>query len=320
MPDISQKLPKFVVLLGPTASGKTGWGIHLAKRFKGEVISADSRQVYTKMTIGIAKPKGAWKRVGKGKRYMADGIPHHLVDFLDPGKVFSVAEFREQTIRSVRSILRRRHIPLIVGGTGQYISAVVDNWMIPKITEHKELRKSLLEKDPADLLALLKTLDPIAYVRIDRNNPRRLIRALEVCILSGEPFSKQQKKGMPLFDVLQIGIQVPRELLYQRISDRVDWMVKAGLLNEVKALVKQKYGWHLPSMCSVAYRQFRGYLEGVETLEHALALLKRDTRRFARRQMTWFRRDPRIRWVESYEKAEGMVEEFLKNPPHTPPP
>lgn len=315
MSDSLSQLPKLVVLLGPTASGKTEWGVRLAKRFNGEIISADSRQVYTKMHIGTAKPKGVWQKQGIARRYMVDGIPHHLVDFLDPGKMFTVAEFRDAAIKHIKKSDRAGRVPILVGGTGQYISSVVDNWMIPRISEHKELRKSLSEKTNDELFDLLQTMDPAGARVIDRHNPRRLIRALEVCILSGEPFSKQQKKGPPIFETLEIGIAVPREMLYRRIEERIRRMMKDGLLAEIKALLKQKYDWHLPSMSGISYRQFRDYLEGNDTLTHAIDLLNRDTRHFARRQMTWFRRDKRIQWVSSYQEAENLVAAFL---PHAP--
>ena len=154
-------------------------------------------------------------------------------------------------------------------------------------------------------------MDPESARVIDKKNKRRLIRALEVCILSGEPFSEQRQKGEKLFDVLQIGVEVPRDVLYERINARVDDMIKRGLVKEVEFLLEKKYTWHLPSMSGVGYRQFRPYFEGAETLDRCIELLKRDTRRYARRQLTWFRRNKDIQWYSTYEDAEKAVQDFL---------
>lgn len=305
------RLPKLIVILGPTASGKSDWGLRLAKQIFGEVIGADSRQIYKKMDIGTAKTKGEWRRNGLRKTYYVDDIPHHLIDFLDPGAGFTVAEFRDRAVKYAKMAYQHGRMPLIVGGTGLYITSVVDNMSIPRVPPNKKLRQSLEEKSTEELFELLQKMDPAIITQIDKNNKRRLIRALEVCIMSGEPFSEQKKKGEPLFDVLQIGIDIEPERLYQRISDRIDAMMNAGLLKEIELLLKQRYSWKLPSMSGIGYRQFRDYFEGKETLEKSVELLKRDTRHFARRQMTWFRRDKTIKWCKTYEEAEKLVEEFL---------
>lgn len=308
-------MPKLVVLLGPTAAGKTEWGIRLAKKFNGEIISADSRQVYKKMNIGTAKPVGEWRwnASWKGLRrsFFADEVIHHLIDIVDPGKHFTVAEFRDLATKYVKLAYRNNRVPFIVGGTGLYISSLVDNFSIPRIPPNKKLRRSLEEKTSEELMALLQTLDPETAQKIDGKNIRRVIRALEVCILSGEPFSGQQKKGDPMFQVLQIGVEVPRDVLHKRISERIDTMAGEGIVEEVKDLLRQKYSWNLPSMSGVGYRQFQPFFEEKLSLEQCIENLKRDTRQFARRQLTWFRRDKRILWCESYEEAEKKVEKFL---------
>lgn len=308
----TKKLPKLIVLLGPTASGKTTWGLKLAKNFNGEIISADSRQVYRKMDIGTAKAVGEWRRNGLRKTYYIEDVPHHLIDFLDPGKQFTVAEFRDKAVKYTKLALKGGKTPLIVGGTGLYIHSVVDNLKIPRIAPNRKLRKSLEEKSTEDLMKLLKNLDPKTAQTVDSNNTRRVIRALEVCILSGIPFSEQQIKGDQIFDVLQIGIEVPREVLYTRIGKRVDEMMKLGLLKEVENLLKQKYGWNLPSMSGIGYRQFREFFENKRELDEAIELLKRDTRRYAKRQTSWFKRDNRIVWCKEYREAEKLVERFLE--------
>ena len=308
----TKKLEKAIVLVGPTASGKTSWSLRLAKKFDGEIISADSRQVYKKMDIGTAKEKGEWRRNGLRKTYYVEDVPHHLIDFLDPGKFFTVAEFRDKAIKYIKLISKNNKLPIVAGGTGLYIYALVDNLQIPRIAPNKKLRKSLEEKTNEELMQLLKQMDPKSAKAVDANNTRRIIRALEVCILSGVPFSEQQNKGEPIFDFLQIAIDVDRETLYNRIDSRVDQMMKFGLLKEVENLLKQKYDWHLPSMSGIGYKQFKGYFDGDYDLEHAIELLKRDTRRYAKRQISWFKRDKRIKWVKDYNTAEKIVTEFLK--------
>jgi tRNA dimethylallyltransferase len=308
----TRELPKLIVILGPTASGKTGLSLRLAKKIGGEIIHADSRQIYKKMSIGTAKPEsGQWINTGDKVSYYVDDVPHHLIDFLDPGKSFTVAQFRDTALKYVKLARKRGRHPMIVGGTGLYIQALIDNYTIPRIPPNNKLRRSLEEKTDPALLLLLEALDPEAVKKIDKKNKRRIIRALEVSILSGEPFSAQQSRGEPIFDTLKIGINVPREELYQRINVRVDKMIDRGLVEEVKGLMRQKYNWELPSMSGVGYRQFRPYLEGNISLEEAINNLKRDTRRYARRQMTWFRRDPEIYWVSDYKEAESLVEGFL---------
>ncbi len=310
--DIKQ-LPKLIVILGPTASGKTSWSLKLAHKINGEIIVADSRQIYKKMTIGTAKVLGEWKWNGLKKVYYVKNIPHYLIDFLDPGKTFTVAEFRDSAIKYIKLIHRHKNIPIIVGGTGLFIHAVVDNLQIPRVPPNKKLRKSFEEKDNEELMNLLKQLDPKTALSVDPNNKRRIIRALEVCILSGEPFSEQQKKGEPLFNILQIGIKMDRDLLYKRIDRRVEGMVDEGLVEEIHNLLKQKYTWDLPSMSGIGYRQFKGYFENKYDLEEAKRQLKKDTRRYAKRQITWFKRDKRIKWCEDYTEAEKLVLNFLNN-------
>lgn len=306
------KLPKIVVICGPTASGKTGWSLNLAKKYHGEIISADSRQVYEKMTIGTAKEPGEWRWNGLRRTYFVGDIPHHLVDFLNPGKNFTVAEFRDKAIKYIKLAERNNRLPIIVGGTGLYIDAVVNNFHIPHVPPNKKLRESLEEKSAVELAVWLKRLDAEAAGKIDMRNKRRIIRALEVCILTGEPFSKQQLKGEALFDVLLIGIAVPRQVLYDNINKRVDKQLREGLLKEIELLLKQKYDWGLSSMSGVGYRQFKDYFTGKIDLETAVARLKKDTRNYAKRQLTWFRRNKNIRWTETLSEADKLLEDFLR--------
>jgi len=309
----NKQLPKLIVILGQTASGKTDWSLYLAKKFSGEIISADSRQIFKKMDIGTAKTLGEWRREGFKKTYYVNDIAHYLIDFLDPGKYFTSAEFHDQSIKYAKLIHRKNKTPFVVGGTGLYIQALVDNFKMPRIAPNKKLRRSFEEKSIEDLLEWLKQVDPISAEIIDVKNKRRLIRALEVSILSGEPFSSQQKMGEPLFNILQIGIKIEKEDLHKNIEKRIDEMVNQGIVNEIKCLLKQSYSWDLPSMSGVGYRQFREHLEGKESLEQALEKLKQETKHFAKKQLTWFKRDSRIHWTRTVEEAEELIVKFLKD-------
>ncbi|OGH69178.1 MAG: tRNA (adenosine(37)-N6)-dimethylallyltransferase MiaA [Candidatus Magasanikbacteria bacterium RIFCSPHIGHO2_01_FULL_47_8] len=312
---MADTLPKVVIILGPTATGKTDLGIALAKKFNGEIISADSRQVFKKMEIGTVKPPGEWRGVGESKAYMVEGVPHYCMDIIDPGTELSMADFKTLAIAHVNDIRARGKVPFIVGGTGLYIWSVVDNLDIPKVPPHKKLRRSLEKKTLLELQIWLKKIDLEAYKVIDLKNPRRLIRALEVAILSGESFNTLRRKAPePIIDSLQLGIHRPTEDLYRRINYRADKLVENGWIEETRSLLKQKYDWNLPSMSSLGYKQIGYYLRGEKSLEDVIASIKQDTRHYARRQMTWFKRDKRIQWMEGAEvaKAERIVKEFLK--------
>lgn len=302
------KLPKIIVILGPTASGKTDLGLSLAKKLNGEIVSADSRQVYKKMDIGTAKPVGEWVK----KEYIVDGVSHHLMDIVGPGKDFSLADYKALATKSIENILSRNKLPIVVGGTGLYIQALVDNLDIPKIAPDRSLREKLEKKKPTELVEMLAKIDPDTAQVIDLKNPRRVLRALEVVMQSGESFFKQRTKSKPLYQVLQIGIDLPREELYSRINFRVDRQIGEGLVEETKGLAK-KYKWSLPSMSGIGYRQIGLYLRGEATLNVAIDILKRDTRRYAKRQMTWFKRDKKIVWIKNTDLAltEKLVKEFL---------
>ncbi len=304
-------LPKVIILVGPTTSGKTEWGLKLAKKCNGEIISADSRQIYRHMNIGTAKPVGKWEFSGLRRVFFVDGIAHHLVDFLNPGKTFTAAEFRDRAMKHIKEITRAGKVPIVVGGTGLYIETLVSNYSIPRVPPNKKLRAGFEEKTTDELVSWLGQLDPDAAATIDIHNKRRLIRALEVCILSGKQFSKQKKKGDPIFNILKLGISVPRETLYSRIDTRINDMIAAGLEKEVFNLAKQKYGWNLPSMSGIGYRQFKSYFEGNETLDQVIAHLKQDTKKYAKRQITWFKRDQEILWYTSVKDAEKKISTFL---------
>ncbi len=301
-------LPKIIVILGPTASGKTDLSLKLAEKFNGEIVSADSRQVYKKMNIGTAKPKADFK----SGAYMVEGVPHYMMDIIDPDDDFSLAVYKTMALKSIKDILRKKKLPIVAGGTGLYIRMLVDNLDIPPVESNKQLRKQLEKKKLLELAAMLVKMDPATAKKIDLQNPRRVLRALEVFISSGQSFFKQSAKSKPLFEFLQIGLNLSSEELGSKINARADKQIEDGLVDETKKLAK-KYSWDLPSMSGIGYRQIGFYLRGEATLEEAVDILKRDTRRYAKRQMTWFKRDKRIVWIKNTNLAlaEKLVKKFL---------
>lgn len=311
---MTSSLPKLIVIVGPTACGKSQLALRVAKKYHGAIVSADSRQIYKKMTIGSGKERGTWQPFDEeGEVYTVDGVPHFMTDMIDPGRTYTVAEFRSGALEATGRIQKKGLIPILVGGTGLYVRSIVDNLNMPAVPPNNTLRKSFETKSLIELGRLLRELDPGADAFLDFQNPRRVIRALEVCILTGEPFSKLRLKGEPLFDILQIGIELPMETLRTRISARIDAMVAQGLWDEIVALRAQKYSWKLPSMSGIGYLQWQGYEEGTVSLADTIEHIKKDTYAYAKRQMTWFGRDTTIAWVTEEEKAEALVSTFLQN-------
>ena len=291
-----------IVILGPTASGKTSLAIKLAKKFNGEIILADSRTIYENMDIGTAKPNRDEKKI----------IPHYLLDIIKPDQRFSVAEFQKLAFQKIAEIHKRGKIPFLVGGTGLYINAVCEGFKIPAPAADKKLRKKLAQKSEAQLLKQLKKLDLKTAAKIDSKNKRRLIRALEVCLKTGKKFSQLQQQAKPDFDILKIGLRISRQKLYQKINQRTDQMVKAGLVDEIKKLYKMGYDFNLPALSGLVYKEIGEYVCGKITLAQALEKAKQKTRNFAKRQMTWFRRDKKIKWITSTKQAENLIFKFLK--------
>ncbi|HYK84560.1 MAG TPA: tRNA (adenosine(37)-N6)-dimethylallyltransferase MiaA [Ktedonobacteraceae bacterium] len=293
-----------VVVLGPTASGKSGLGIALAQRFDGEIVSADSRQVYRGLDIGTAKVTAEEQAL----------VPHHLLDVADVDDVYTVSQFQQQAIAAIEAIRERGHVPFLVGGSPHYIQAVVDNLDIPAIPPQPALRAELEARPLADLLAQLEELDPQSAAVIDRKNPRRVIRALEVCLISGQPFSSQRKVAAPLYRSLLLGIQWPRDVLYRRIDARVDERMRQGMVQEVRDLLAQGVSFERLEALGLEYRFISRLLRGEFTSEGEMVQrLKYAIHDFTRRQLTWFRKDSRILWVDGndIERAVAVVREFL---------
>lgn len=298
---LKPQLPPLVVIMGPTASGKTTLGIALAKQFNGEVVSADSRVIYKELNIGTAKPS------------LADqgGIPHHLLDIVPLTQNYSVAQYKKDALAAISDIQKRGKLALLVGGTGLYVKAITDNLTWPKVAVNPALRRKLEQKTPEELFATLSTLDPETAAIIDSHNPRRLVRALEVRLVSGKSFFAQQQVGPPLFRPLMLGLAPDKETLARRINSRVDEQIAAGLEAEVRRLA-EKYTWQSALASTINYQEWRPYLEGAATLAQTIAALKTADRQYAKRQLTWFMKDRRVQWVKNAAEAVKIAGQFLR--------
>ena len=291
---------RVVVILGPTATGKSHCGIELAKRFRGEIISGDSMLVYRQMDIGTAKPSAE----------ELQAVPHHLVNILPPDASYSVADFQQQAAELIRQITERGNLPILVGGTGLYIKALLEDYRFSGVEEKPELRRQLeqfaQEQGTKALFARLQTEDPDAAERLHPNDVRRVVRALETA-LSGDRVS-QEKQSELKYDATVFGLSMDRDFLYERINRRVDQMLEQGLEEEVRSLLKAGLSLrHCLSMRSLGYRQMEEYLSGQYDFDTAVDNIKKGTRHFAKRQITWYKKMPYIQWftVEkdlNYEK------------------
>lgn len=299
-------MPRVIAVVGPTASGKTAAAIDNARAVRGEIVNADSRQVYAGMEIGTAAP-GPTERAA---------VPHHLFTYLEPNAPFNLALYREAALAVLRDCWDRDVIPVLVGGTGQYTWGLLEGWSIPPVAPNEKLRASLFaiaESEGWEVLhRRLEVVDPIAADRIDGRNVRRVVRALEVFHQTGRPMSEWQTRTGGGFEWLAIGLTLPRAELDARIEQRVDQMFALGFVEEVAALRAAGFGRDLPSMSSIGYAQVHAYLDGEWSLGDAIAATKQATRRLARRQGAWFREgDSRIHWVESSEAAVQAAKDWL---------
>ena len=297
MKETESSRQKIICIVGPTACHKTELSIELAKRTSGEIVSADSVQVYFDMDIGSAKPSTEERQ----------GIPHHMIDCVPIDTAdFSVAMFRSMAMDSINDILLRNHTPIVVGGSGLYVNALTYplGFAIPRNDTIRALATAEYDRDPIAAYERLIRVDPISGAKLHQNDKKRIVRALEVFDCSGMPLSDygadflntagEQTAIAPML----IGLTMDREQLYQRINLRVDRMMEQGLVQEAKAIYEANHDRGLPAMRSIGYQQLFAYFEGVCTLEEAVDKIKQDTRRFAKRQLTWFRRDTRIRWYD----------------------
>ncbi|MFN8591634.1 MAG: tRNA (adenosine(37)-N6)-dimethylallyltransferase MiaA [Thermomicrobiales bacterium] len=284
-------LPRLVSIAGPTAVGKTALAIDLALEFDGEVINADSRYLYRGFDIGVAKPDTIERR----------GVPHHLIDVLPPTGDMSLARYQDLAYATIAQVHRRGRLPLLVGGTPLYLNAVIEGWRIPRVPPDLEFRAALetqaVELGVAALSDRLRAVDPVAADRCGRNL-RRIIRALEIYEATGIPMSLQEGKEPPPFTTLEIGLTMPRDLLYRSIDDRVADQITRGLPHELRALLEGGVPENAPAMSSIGYRQLLPYLRGECDLDAAAARIRFDTHRYVRHQETWLRRNPRIQWFD----------------------
>jgi len=284
---------KLVAIVGPTAVGKTAVAVRLAELFGGEIVSLDSRQMVRRLDIGTAKPTAEER----------SRAVHHLVDIFEPDAPPSLDAVQRLAYDAIDAILARGRLPIVVGGTGQYVRAVLDGWSIPQVPADPVLRAELAAfaqaRGPVALHERLAAVDPVAAARIDARNVRRVIRAIEVFERAGVPMSTAQARAGAPYSDLRIGLTRPREDLYARVDARIDAMLAAGLEGEVRALVAAGYGLDLPAMSGVGYREWRGTFEGEVDRAEVVRRIRHDTRRLVRMQDAWFRRDdPRIRWFD----------------------
>jgi tRNA dimethylallyltransferase len=283
-----------VVIVGQTAVGKTSLSLQLAAELNGEIISADSRLFYRGLDIGTAKPTTAERAL----------IRHHLIDICEPDEIVTLAEYQRLAYAAIDEVLAQDRLPILVGGTGQYVKAVVEGWGIPKVPPQPRLRRALARLGGEELARWLSELDPEAAGKIDPRNVRRVIRALEVTLVRGRPISELQRKIPPPYDICMIGLTRDRELLYDRIDKRVEAMMQSGFLGEMERLYQAGYSRQLPALSGLGYRQLYAYFEGQMSLEEAVGRIKFETHRFARQQATWFRQDdPRVHWFDLGEEG-----------------
>lgn len=300
---------RLIAIVGPTASGKTSLAVELVRCLDGaqtgdpsvEIVSADSRQVYRQMDIGTAKPTADEQTAAR----------HHLIDVVDPDEPFSLGRWLDMANGALEEIWSRGKQPLLVGGTGQYVWALLEGWRVPRVPPDDGVRAALESRAPEELADELRRVDPEAFV--DPRNVRRVVRALEVYQATGKPFSFWRTREAPAFESLVIGLQVRREELYRRIDERVDAMFSAGLVDEVSGLLARGYSPSLSAMSGLGYGEVCEYLAGEIDLETAIERTKTGTHRLARHQNSWFKaRDERIRWIEAddIEEAWSLVGEF----------
>ena len=303
---INQEKKPLIVIIGPTAVGKTEISLRVAERLKGEIVSADSRLFYRGMDIGTAKPT----------REELSLVPHHFVDVAEPDEDWNLAVYLPRAIKVIQDIQKRGNLPFLVGGTGQYVQAVIQGWDLPGTKPDPRLRETLQQW--ADQLGVegirkrLEQLDPEAAAGIDGPNLRRMIRALEVILSSGKKFSEQKNAHGAQFQVFQIGLTRPRDDLYRRIDLRVDQMLESGLVDEVRQLLERGYEAELSAMSAIGYKQIINYLSGEIPLDEAVRLIKSKSRKYVRQQANWFHKeDPEIHWFSlETDPSELIINEI----------
>jgi tRNA dimethylallyltransferase len=299
-------MKRLIAIVGPTGIGKSRLALQLAGIFHGEIISADSRQVYRYLDIGTAKPTPQELSL----------VPHHLINVVDPDEDFSLAQYLTLADKAIEGIFKKGRLPILVGGTGLYIKAVLEGWQVPPVSPDREFRynreKQASERNIDELYNELVIADPDAAAKIERRNVRRVIRALEVHARTGKAFSQLGRKNTPVFTPFIIGLTTARAELYRMVDHRVDEMIVRGLIQEIENLKKKGYDLDLPSMSGIGYRQIGQFLKGELTLEEAVHKMKTETHRFIRHQYAWFRRDDaRIHWFDVKSQPELTIEKMV---------
>lgn len=291
-------LPRIVCIVGPTSSGKTALSLEIAKQFDGEIVNADARQVYRGFVIGTGQPTQEEQQ----------GISHHLFGFLEPEQIYTVTEWKTAALACIKDIVARGKLPILVGGTGLYFQALVDNYEPPAVPPQPELRAEMEKRTLEQLVRQLEKLDPDAVTWVDLKNRRRVERALEVVTATGKSFKAQRLQGEKLVDALILGRQRSPEELRERINTAIDQMMARGWKEEVEALHASGVAWDAPAMTSIGYRDLGELIRGDVSFEEALEHIQIATWQYAKRQLTWFKRDERIRWLESNASAVKIVQ------------
>ncbi len=278
--------PKIIAIVGPTASGKTAYAVELAKKLNGEIISADSRLVYRGFDIGTAKPDVEERQ----------GIKHHLIDVVEPEEDYSAGLYEKHAKKAIEDILNRGKVPIVAGGTGLYFRVLLENWDLPEFDPDVELRAELQKLSNLQLLDRLRELDEAAALEAQLADKKKIIRAIEIIKNTGLPLNEARRLKAPEYDVEWIGLNLPREDLYEKINKRVDIMVENGLIEETQKLLN-KHGRIKNIIETIGYKEITAYLDGTLTLEEALEKLKQNTRNYAKRQLTWFNKNEEINWL-----------------------
>jgi tRNA dimethylallyltransferase len=304
---MEKQKPKIIIVVGPTASGKSELAVRMAKKFNGEIISADSRQVYRGLDIGTGKVPGKWRKLNGKRRFIYKNIAHYCIDFVSPQKKFSAAEYKKCAARAIEDIANRGKTPIIAGGTGFYIDSVAYDLSIPEVAPSAKLRRQLEKKSAAELLTLLKKIDPERAETIDKKNPRRLIRAIEIAKALGRVPSL--KKSSP-YEILWLGMKPPPEILTKRIRKRLLSRMRQGMIKEARRL-KKKLGWKRFYEFGLEYRFLADYLRQKITKKEFKEKLETAIRQYAKRQMTWFKKNKKIRWIKDENTAANYANSFL---------
>ncbi len=313
MDDRTERKPKVVAVVGPTASGKSDLALELAIKFNGEVVSADSRQIYRGLNLTSGKVPGSWRRMGVKRRFIYQNIPHHMTDMISPRKHFTVQKFRKKAGKAIAEVIRRDKLPVVEGGSGFYIDVLLHDIDIPEVPPNRRLRRELEKLDDKALLNRLSALDANTAKRIDRHNRHRVIRAIEIIVTTHSPIPEIQLKNLQQsrYDLLKIGISPQADELKRRINSRLHRRLKEGMVEEVRGLRRKRLSWQRLEELGLEFRYIARHLRGELTYDEMTAVLKTQSWRYAKRQITWFKRDKNIIWISNPAKAVPLVRDFL---------